>query len=241
LTDAAPPDAAGGRDETAVAGISSMAVARWLAELCAGSKARVGLGVRVESVGGVDAARRVAAGDAFDFVVLAQASIDALARDGHVDPASRVTLARSSMAMAVAADRDVPAVDTPDAVRDAVLGAPRIAYSTGPSGQHLLELLTRWGIGERVATRLVQAPPGVSVASLIARGDAAIGFQQASELVGAPGIRIAGVLPAAIAATTAFSGAVCRVSRQPSRARAVLAYFVSDEAAATRPRYGLDA
>jgi len=218
-----------------------MAVARWLAEVCVGSEARVSVKVRVESVGGVDAARRVAAGEALDFVVLAQAAIDALARDGHVDPASRVTLARSSMAMAVAEHVDVPAMDTPDAVREAVLGAPRIAYSTGPSGHHLLELLARWGIAERVATRLVQAPPGVSVASVIARGDAAIGFQQASELVGVAGIRVAGVLPAAIAATTAFSGAVCRASRQPSRARAVLAYFVSDEAAAARPRYGLDA
>jgi molybdate transport system substrate-binding protein len=240
MTDTAP-SAAHRRDGTAVAGISSMAVARWLGEVCPGSEARVGVDVCVESVGGVDAVRRVAAGEAFDFVVLAQGAIDTLARDGHVDPASRVTLAHASMAMAVAEHVDVPAMDTPDAVREAVLGAPRIAYSTGPSGHHLLELLARWGIAERVATRLVQAPPGVSVASVIARGDAAIGFQQASELVGVAGIRVAGVLPAAIAATTAFSGAVCRASRQPSRARAVLAYFVSDEAAAARPRYGLDA
>jgi molybdate transport system substrate-binding protein len=240
LTDVAPP-VARGRDGIVVNGISSMALARWLAGLCAAGAARLGIGVRVESVGGVDAARRVAAGEAFDFVVLAQGAVDALARDRQVDPASGVVLARSSMAMAVAADCAVPAIDTPDAVREAVLGARRIAYSTGPSGQHLLELLARWGVADRVAPRLVQAPPGVSVASLVARGDAAIGFQQASELVGVPGIRVAGVLPAGIAATTAFTGAVCRASRQPSRARAVLAFFASDEAAATRLRYGLDA
>lgn len=218
-----------------------MAVARWLAAQCAAGEARLGVRLRVESVGGVDAARRVAAGEALDFVVLAQGAIDALARDGHVDPASRLVLARASMAMAVAADRDVPAIDTPEAVRDAVLGAERIAYSTGPSGQHLLGLLARWGIADRVAPHLVQAPPGVSVASLLARGGATIGFQQASELVDVPGIRLVGVLPAAIAATTAFAGAVCSASPQPSRARSALAYLASDDAAATRPDYGLDA
>jgi molybdate transport system substrate-binding protein len=229
------------RRAPAVAGLSSMALARWLAKLCAASAARIGIAARVESVGGVDAARRVAAGEAFDFVVLAQDAIDALARDGHVDPASRVVLARSSMAMVVAVDRDAPPIDTPEALREALLGAPGIGYSTGPSGRHLLDLIARFGIGDRLSGRLVQAPPGVSVASLVARGDAAIGFQQASEMTGVPGIRIAGTLPAGLAMTTAFAGATCSASRQPSLAGDVLAYFVSGEAAAARSRYGLDA
>jgi molybdate transport system substrate-binding protein len=239
LTERTLDDGADARRAPAVTGISSMAVARWLAEACTASAARIGIAARVESVGGVDAARRVAAGEAFDFVVLAQGAIDALAREGHVDAASRVTLARSSMAMAVAADRDAPPIDTPEALRDAMLGAPAIAYSTGPSGQHLVALIARFGIGDRLAGRLVQAPPGVSVASLVARGDAAIGFQQASEMVGVPGIRIAGTLPADTAMTTAFSAATCSVSRQTARARDVLAYLASGEAAAARARHGL--
>jgi hypothetical protein len=60
-------------------------------------------------------------------------------------------------------------------------------------------------------------------------------------MTGVPGIRIVGTLPAGLAMTTAFAGATCSTSRQPSRAGDVLAYFVSGEAAAARSRYGLDA
>jgi molybdate transport system substrate-binding protein len=238
-TDAGQPGAS--RDDAIVRGISSMAVARLLAELCAHGAARIGIRARVESVGGVDAARRVAAGEAFDFVVLAEDAIDALAGDGRVDAASRVTVARSAMAMAVAPGVAVPRIDTADAVREALLAAPRIAYSTGPSGRHLLALVARWDMVESVAAKLVQAPPGVGVASLLARGDAALGFQQMSELIGVEGVTVAGPLPAAIEAITPFCGAVCTVSAQAERARVLLRWLASDEAAAARTRLGFAA
>ena len=56
------------------------------------------------------------------------------------------------------------------ALREAVLAARTIGYSTGPSGQHLLKVFERWGIAQAVAPRIVQAPPGVPVGQLIAEG-----------------------------------------------------------------------
>jgi molybdate transport system substrate-binding protein len=131
-------------------------------------------------------------GEAFDFVVLAGDAIARLATEGHVDANSRVDLARSGMAIAIAAGAPRPDVGSESAVRDAVLRARGIAYSTGPSGAHLLALLERWGIGATVVSRLVQAPPGTPVATLLARGDAELGFQQLSEFQHAAGIDIAG-------------------------------------------------
>ena len=58
-------------------GISSMATRQVLAELAAAWQARGGEPVAIESVGGVDAARRVQDGEAFDLVFLAS---DAIAR-----------------------------------------------------------------------------------------------------------------------------------------------------------------
>lgn len=52
-------------------GISSMATRLVLAELAEAFQRRFGFGVSIESVGGVDAAKRVQAGEAFDFVILA--------------------------------------------------------------------------------------------------------------------------------------------------------------------------
>ena len=59
--------------------ISSMATKPLLADLVALYQAQApGVQVQVESVGGVDAAKRVQAGEAFDGVVLASNAIDKL-------------------------------------------------------------------------------------------------------------------------------------------------------------------
>lgn len=215
-----------------------MAVSRLLAELAPACDARLGVHVDVKSVGGVDAARRVAEGEVLDFAVLAETAMDRLAEALRVDPATRMPIARAAMALAVAPGMTPPRIETAEAVRGAVLAAGRVAYSTGPSGRHLLELLDRWAIAGRMAPRLVLAPPGTSVASLLARGDAEIGFQQMSELIGVAGIAIAGQLPADVAMITVFEGAVCATSRQPGRVRDVLEFLGSMEHAAPRARHG---
>src|SRR6516162_2474440 len=165
-----------------IAGISSIATRNVLLELGDAYGRQSGQRVTVESVGGVDAARRVQAGEAFDFVVLATDAIDKLTSSGRVDADSRINLARSGVAVAVKAGAPRPDISNESAVRQAVLAARSIGYSTGPSGVYLARLFERWGIAEAIAPRLVQAPPGVPVGSLIARGEVELGFQQLSEL-----------------------------------------------------------
>ena len=58
--------------------------------------------------------------------------------------------------------------------------AASIGYSTGPSGIALKRLFERWGIADEIEQRLVQAPPGVPVGTLVARGEVELGFQQLS-------------------------------------------------------------
>ena len=87
-----------------------------------------------------------------------------------------------------------PDVADEAALKRAVLAARRISYSTGPSGVHLAKLFERWGIAAEIASRLVQAPPGVPVGSLVARGDVDLGFQQLSELMHLDGIDVLGRL-----------------------------------------------
>jgi ABC-type molybdate transport system substrate-binding protein len=57
-------------------GISSMATRAVLAELADTYERQSGQRVAIESVGGVDAIRRVQSGERFDFVVLAAQAID---------------------------------------------------------------------------------------------------------------------------------------------------------------------
>jgi molybdate transport system substrate-binding protein len=226
-------------DRARVAGISSMAMRSVLAELAQGYEKRWGQAVTIASVGGIDALRRVQAGEPFDFVALAAEAIDRLAREGHVDPASRVDVARSGVAVAVASGAPRPDIGSEEEVREAVLAARTIGYSTGPSGVHLARLFERWGIAADIAPRVVQAPPGVPVASLVARGEVALGFQQLSELMHVPGIDVIGPLPPAIQVTTIFSAAVCKTSTRPDAVERFLAFLGSTDADAVKPRHGM--
>jgi molybdate transport system substrate-binding protein len=224
-----------------IVGISSMATRQVLAELAAAYTQRTGAAVAIESVGGVDAAKRVQAGEAFDVVLLASDAIDKLAAAGQLLPGSRVDLVRSAVAVAVPAGAPVPALDSEAAVRQAVLAAPRISYSTGPSGTYLMQLFQRWGIADTIQQRLVQAPPGVPVGTLVARGEVDLGFQQLSELMHLDGIIVAGTLPPDIAFITTFSGAVCATSAQADAVRTLLAWMAAPETGAVKLRHGMDA
>jgi molybdate transport system substrate-binding protein len=223
-----------------VTGISSMAMRQVLADLVDEYRQRSSVQVAIESVGGVDASRRIRDGEAFDFVVLASDALRQLADAARIDATSRVDLARSGVAMAVRAGSRAPDVGNEAAVRDAVLRARSIGYSTGPSGAHLVKLFEHWGIAATVAPRILQAPPGIPVATLVARGDVELGFQQLSELIHAAGIDVIGPLPPGIQMVTVFSAAVCTVSNRRAAARDLLAFFASPAADATKRRHGMD-
>jgi molybdate transport system substrate-binding protein len=223
-----------------VTGISSMAMRNVLTELANAYEQRSKQRVTVTAVGGVEAARRVNDGEQFDFVVLAADAIEQLAFDGRVDPGSRTDLARSGVAIAVAAGAPRPDVASEATLREAVLRARSIGYSTGPSGAHLARLFERWRIADAIASRLVQAPPGVPVGTLVARGDVDLGFQQLSELMHVPGVDVIAMLPPEIQVVTVFSAAVCTASNRHAAAHALLAFLASPEADSVKRCHGME-
>ena len=218
-----------------------MATRQLLTQLCARWEDLSRGAARFESVGGVDAARRVQAGEAFDVVVLASDAIDKLLAAGCLVSGSRVDLVRSGTSVAVPAGAPWPDISSEDAVRSAVLAARSVSYSTGPSGVALAQLFERWGVADAIRDRLVMPPPGTPVGALLARGEVALGFQQLSELIHVPGIAIVGSLPPAIAIDTVFSGAVCQGTLRAADVRALLAFMASPETASVKREQGMQA
>lgn len=218
-----------------------MATRRVLADL-AEAAAAAGLPLlQLESVGGVDAARRVTTGEPFDIVFLAEEALQRLAAERHIDPASIAPIVRSEVAVGVAAcSADTAACSAgtafanADELRSALRAASRIGYSTGPSGTELLLMIDQWGMTDELSDRLVQARPGVPVARLLADGEVDLGLQQLSELAGQPGVCIVGALPADCAIITVFAGAVATSSNNAARAAEMLAFFRSDLAASIK-------
>jgi molybdate transport system substrate-binding protein len=180
------------------------------------------------------------AGENFDVVVLAADAMAKLAAAGRVQADSQVDLVRSGVAVAVQAGAVQPDIGSEDAVRRAVLAARSISYSTGPSGVALLALFERWGITEQIKSRIVQAPPGVPVGSLVAKGDVELGFQQYSELMSLPGITVIGPLPPAIQIITTFSAGIGTGAHNAQAARALLSFMSSAQAVDTIRRNGME-
>ncbi len=220
--------------------ISSMATRQVLADLVALYRCGSTQDVAVESVGGVDAAKRVQAGEAFDGVVLAASAIDQLIQAGRIVAGSRVDLVKSGVSIAVRAGASRPDVASEDAVKRAVLAARSLGYSTGPSGVHLVKLFERWGIMEAIKSRIVQAPPGVPVGSLVASGEVELGFQQSSELINLSGIAVLGPLPAEIQIITTFSAGVSVTSTRADSLRLLLDFIASPAADAAKRRNGME-
>jgi molybdate transport system substrate-binding protein len=220
--------------------ISSMATRQVLAELAHAWERRSGDVLVIESVGGVDAAKRVQAGEPFDAVFLAADAIDKLVAAGRVIAGSKVDLFRSPVAVAVRAGSPHPDIGTEAALRQAVLEAPTIGYSTGPSGVALMKLFEQWGIAAQVEARIVQAPAGVPVGSLVAAGEVALGFQQLSELMHLKGIEVVGPMPDPVQIVTTFSAGACTASTQADAVHGLLDFLASPEAAETKRRHGME-
>lgn len=229
-------------------GISSMATRALLAQLLSDYAATGGSPVNMLSIGGVDALKRLQGGEAFDVAVLASDAIAKLVTSGHAHADSVTALLHSGVAVAVQtvqanqggqSPRFTADLSTEASVKAAVLAAPSISYSTGPSGVALAQLFERWGIAQQVAARTITPPPGTPVASLVASGQAALGFQQLSELLHAPGIDVLGPLPDAIRITTTFSACVLTACQHVGAAQALIAYLASDAAAPAKRAQGM--
>lgn len=220
--------------------MSSMATREVLRELAQRYERAAGQPIAAEAAGGVDVAKRIEAGEAVDVVVLARNAIDKLIGAGKLLAGSRVDLFNSGVAIAVKAGAAQPPLDTEEAVRRAVLGARSLSYSTGPSGVYLEKLFARWGILEQIRSRIVVPRPGIPVGSLVASGEAELGFQQLSELQSLPGVTVIGPLPAAIQTITTFSGGIGGGSDAQEAARALLTYLASAQTLPVKQAHGMD-
>jgi molybdate transport system substrate-binding protein len=223
-----------------IVGISSMATRQILAELSGAYRQKTGRSVAIESVGGVDAAKRIRAGEKFDIVVLADDAMKKLEADGFLKAGSRAGFAESSIAVAVRSGTKRPDLTNEATTKAAVLAAQSIGYSSGPSGTHALKLLEKWGVDPKDTKRVVQSPPGVPVGTLIARGEVELGFQQMSEFLDVQGIEVAGLLPPEIQSVTLFACGVGAQAGNEAGARDLIAYLTSPDTNATKWKYGME-
>jgi molybdate transport system substrate-binding protein len=174
--------------------------------------------------------RRLRGGEVADIVLIAADNIDTLIAERKLVAGSRVDVARSGIGVAVRAGLPKPDISSGEAVKNAVLAARSVAYSSGPSGFYLAKLFEKMGIADRIKDKVKQTPSGVQVGEVVARGEADLGFQQVSELLHLKGVHYLGPLPADIQHTTVFSAALHAMAPAPEAARALAKFLTAPEA-----------
>lgn len=196
-------------------------------------------GHKVESlwVPSVQMMSRLKGGETVDLAILAAASLEELRRAGLIS--ERTDLARSGIGVAVKSGARKPDLTSGGAVKQAVLAAKGIAYSTGPSGIYLMGLFQRMGIAETIQSRVKQVQ-GEPAGGVVARGEAEIAFQQVSELLPVPGIDFVGPLPADIQQITIFSAGLHVAVKQPDAARALVRFLTAPAAAPVIRKKGME-
>jgi len=190
--------------------------------------------------GTLDVQKRIAAGESYDVIIMAGPAIDDYIKAGRIVPGSRVDLAKSGVGVAVRAGAPKPDIGSTEALKKTLLAATSIGYSTGPSGVYLAGLFARLGVAEQVAPKLRQTPTGVFVGTLVAKGDAEIGFQQVSELSHFPGVDFVGPLPAEVQQITAFASGIQVGGKEAEAARALIRFLTAPAAAAAYRKRGLE-
>jgi len=183
---------------------------------------------------------RLNRGEPVDIVIMAAPALEALIKDGKVAAGSRVDLVHSNMGMVVRPGAPKPDISTLENFKRAVLEAKSIAYSASASGVYLsTELFPKMGIWEQIKdkSRRIESQ---RVASVVARGEAEMGFQQISELLEVPEADFVGPLPEGAQRTTIFSAGVSTTSKEPEVARELIRFFRSAAAAPVIKRAGLD-
>jgi molybdate transport system substrate-binding protein len=192
-------------------------------------------GIREESI-----PNRLRRGEPVDVIMLPDASLNELIKEGLIVSSSRVPLARSGIGMAVRAGAPKPDISSVDGLRRALLQAKSIAYSAQVSGLYLSnELFARLGIADQLKPKSIVVERE-RVGAVVARGEAEIGFQQVSELLAIKGIDYVGPLPAEVQRITSFSAGVTTTAKNPAGARALIAIFNTPEGARVMTKYGLE-
>jgi molybdate transport system substrate-binding protein len=190
--------------------------------------------------GTLDALKRLSNGETYDLLIMARQQIDELSQSGKVVAGSRTDIAKSGVGTAVGKGKPKPDISTVDALKKTLLAAKSIGYSTGPSGIYVVSMFQKMGVADEVKSKLKQTPTGVFVGSIIASGEAEIGFQQVSELSFFPGIDYVGPIPAEVQLITVFSAGIPTGTKQADAAKALVSFVTAPAAAAIFKKHALD-
>jgi molybdate transport system substrate-binding protein len=184
--------------------------------------------------------QRIKAGEVYDIVINAAASVEAYEKEGRLRAGSRRPFARVGIGLAVREGTKLD-LSTVDSTRKALLDAKAITYSDsrtgGLSGINAAKVVANLGLTDALKAKTKIVANG---RELIAKGEVDIGLYNLSEIARYPGVVSAGPVPAAVQVYINYQAAVPASNAAPEPALALLKYLTTAAARPTWTKAGLE-
>ena len=183
--------------------------------------------------------QRIQDGKAFDVALLTPAILQELEAGGLVRSGSQ-TFARTGVGVGVRSGATLPNLDTPAALKSALLAASSVAYTAeGQSRAAVDRAFTALGIVDAMAPKARLLGPGQAPLA-VAKGEADMVLTLSSEIVSVPGLQFAGSFPPPLNSDVAFAAGVSRSSRHQKAAEAFKAFLAGGDTGRALSRFGLE-
>jgi molybdate transport system substrate-binding protein len=218
-------------------------VKRGITQLAAQFEKSTGHRVAVEFAGAPSVRDRVLAGEAVDVAVVPQSAMADFLTQARVVAATRMTVGRSRMGLAVRKGAAAPDLASVDAFKRAVAAADAVVVNVASSGNYIVKLLEKLGLATPGKT--VTQPDTVKVMDYVAASPqnllGAGQLPEIRELVDkGVAIALAGPLPDALQSITGYDAAVTAASDNAAAAAAFTAFLATAEARAVMAATGID-
>lgn len=126
-------------------------------------------------------------------------------------------------------DQPKPDVTTMAALKDALLGAQSVLLTNAPTGDHLLKVIERIGLGGEVGRKLTRFDTATLLNKHLADhpGEGALGFGPTTEILvwRGKGVALAGTVPNEIQVVLPYQAAILKRTTATAEARKLIAFL----------------
>ena len=171
-----------------------------------------------------------------DVVILSREGLSQLIAEGRIVAGTDTDLAQSPLGVAVRAGAPKPDISTVEALKQTLLRAKSVTFTSSTSGVYLTTtLFPRLGIADQMAAKSTTA--GVAA---VVRGDAEMAVQPVSELLPVAGVDFVGTIPAEVQKVNVYAAAVVTGSKEIDASKRLIAFLASDAAIAAIKKSGME-
>ena len=192
---------------------------------------------------GVSAAlkQQIERGEPFDLAVLTPQLMDDLIKQGKIAAATRTSIARTGMAIAIRTGGRRPDISTSDALKRTLVDAKSIAYAKeGAAGVYFAALIQRLGIAEGLKSKSKLTATGEAVSQAVVSGEAELGILPVSEILPVRGAELLGTFPADVQGYAVMVGGVGANAKQGSAAKDLIKFVTAPAALSVIKKKGME-